>query len=342
MDESQNYLPDDSEQLITELVDLNEELQTENEQYRTENKALQEQIQTLSSDRQRLLSTVQRLTKAHSEQNEQVQLLLSDNRKLKSRVAEQAEMIERLNESDLELKKAEELQNSLKEKEKNWKNELETSKKAVLRSEQKANTAIANARAEKEKAEKAKSEYDNLIANQMNIVQKKAESLNEYYRNRCQLKWFVILLYGVLSTLFTCMQSERIIADCTGFVMAIKDFFINGLNKIINIAEKAGNIGDKIEQPIVSKIASISLNLIVFVTISCAIIAVIYFVGKFVINVYKENCFDEISLFVVAVSVAVLVWFADFMPLNIILMLILSHVLYIVVRWYIKGYKENH
>jgi len=230
----------------------------------------------------------------------------------------------------------------LKEKEKNWKNELETSKKAVLRSEQKANIAVANAHAEKEKAEKAKSEYDNLIANQMNIVQKKAEKLNEYYRNRCQLIWLVVLLYGVLSTLFTCIQSERIIADCTGFVMAIKDFFINGLNKIINIAEKAGSIGDKIEQPIVSKIASISLNLIVFVVISCVIVAVVYFVGKFVINVYKENCFDEISLFVVAVSVAVLVWFADFMPLNIILMLILSHVLYIVVRWYIKGYKENH
>lgn len=342
MDELQNYLLDDSEQLITELADLNEVLQTENEQYRTENKALQEQIQTLSSDRQRLLSTVQRLTKAQSEQNEQTQLLLSDNRKLKSRVAEQAEMIERLNESDLELKKAEELQNSLEEKEKNWKNALETSKKAVLRSEQKANIAVANAHAEKEKAEKAKSEYNKLIENQMNIVQKKAENLNENYRNRCQLIWFAILLYSVLSTLFTCIQSERVVADFTDFVIAIKNFCVNGFYKIIDVAEKSGNIGDKIEQPIVSEIVSILINFIVFVAILGVFIAVLYFVGKFVVNVYKENCFDEISLFVIAITVAVLVWFADFMPLNIMLMLILSHILYIMVRWYIKGYKENH
>lgn len=211
-----------------------------------------------------------------------------------------------------------------------------------MNAERRANTAILQANSEKENAKKAKSEYDKLIANQMNIVQKKAENLNENYRNRCQFIWLVVLLYSVLSTLFTCIQSERIVSDCTGFVMAIKNFCVNGFHKIIGVAEKAGNIGYKIEQPIVSEIISILINLIVFVAISCVIVAVVYFVGKFVINVYKENCFDEISLFVVAVSVAVLVWFADFMPLNIILMLILSHILYIVVRWYIKGYKENH
>lgn len=211
-----------------------------------------------------------------------------------------------------------------------------------MNAEIKANTAILQANSEKEKAKKAKSEYDKLIANQMNIVQKKAENLNENYRNRYQLIWLAVLLYSVLSTLFMCIQSERVVADFTGFIMAIKNFCVNGFYKIIDVAEKAGNIGDKIEQPIVSKIASISLNLIVFVVILGVFIAVLYFVGKFVVKVYKENCFDEISLFVVAVSVAVLVWFADFMPLNIILMLILSHVLYIVVRWYIKGYKENH
>ena len=51
---------------------------------------------------------------------------LSD--KIKSRVIQQAELIEKLNESDLELKKAEELQNRLREKEKHWQNEVKRSR----------------------------------------------------------------------------------------------------------------------------------------------------------------------------------------------------------------------
>ncbi|MCM1316064.1 MAG: DUF6040 family protein [Prevotella sp.] len=211
-----------------------------------------------------------------------------------------------------------------------------------MNAEIRANTAILQANSEKEKAKKAKSEYDKLIANQTNIVQKKAENLNENYRNRCQLIWLAVLLYSVLSTLFTCIQSERVVSDFTGFIMAIKNFCVNGFYKIIGVAEKAGNIGDKIEQPIVSEIISILINFIVFVAILGVFIALLYFVGKFVVNVYKENCFDEISLFVIAITVAVLVWFADFIPLNIILTLILSHILYIGVRCYIKNYKKNY
>ena len=66
------------------------------------------------------------------------------------------------------------------------------------------------------------------------------------------------------------------------------------------------------------------------------ICVIIFFSRKFVVNVYQEYCSDEISLLVV------LIWFAEFMPLNIVFMLILSHIVYIGVRWYIKGYKENH
>ena len=69
---------------------------------------------------------------------------------------------------------------------------------------------------------------------------------------------------------------------------------------------------------------------------------IMFFGGKFILNIYNEYCYDELSLFVALVSIAILIWFAEFMPLNIVLMLILSHIIYIGVRWYIKGYKENH
>lgn len=83
---------------------------------------------------------------------------------------------------------------------------------------------------------------------------------------------------------------------------------------------------------------------IIFVAIvTFGIIGLIgFFGGKAVLKLYQDCCYDEISLFVASVSIILLVWFAELMPLNIVLILILSHIGYIGVRWYIKGYKENH
>lgn len=331
------YSPEEVEQLIA----MTEDLQTENEQQRAELKELNRQTQQQSSELLTALSKIQTLTEKLSEQQQQTQMLLYENQRLQSRVQQLTDRNESLQSSDEQLKKAKELQNSLKEKEKDLLNEVKRSQEKALHSEKKANTAISKANTEKEEASKRKAEYDKMIENEKKAVQEKAEQMNEQYRNRCQFIWFIAILYNILATIFTGFQSERVVADCTDVVMTVKNFCVNGFLKIVDLSEKAGSIGDKIEQPIVSEIVGISLKLIVFLVI-CSILAVLYFVGKFIVNVYKENCFDEISLFVVTLTIAVLVWFANFMPLNIILMLILSHILYIVVRWYIKSYKENH
>lgn len=353
------------EQIGTELQPLKDEL----EEYRLlkisekapeldEKKLLFQQrisvpIDELETLKNRLKHIVQIEKKLKNSEIRKLNLISSSNslmnvlkvlmiQRLEQRVQQLTEQNEMLNESDLQMKKAEELQNRLKEKEKHWKNEVKKYQEEALNAEKRADTAILQANNEKEEVIKRKSEYDKLIANQKKVVKEKAEQMNEQYRNRCQFIWLVVLLYNVLATIFTGYQSERVVADCAGAVMAIKNLCVNGFLKIVDLSEKVGSIVDKIEQSIASEIVSTLLNLIVFMAIPCGVLALLYFVGKFVMNVYKENCFDEISLFVVTVTIAVLVWFADFMPLNIILMLILSHILYIVVRWYVKSYKENH
>jgi hypothetical protein len=61
---------------------------------------------------------------------------------------------------------------------------------------------------------------------------------------------------------------------------------------------------------------------------------------KFVIGVYKKYCADEISILVALLSIAVVVFFAEDMPLNIIAIISISQILYMVIRWYIHGYKQ--
>ena len=70
------------------------------------------------------------------------------------------------------------------------------------------------------------------------------------------------------------------------------------------------------------------------------ILAPLYLGIKAISNCYTLHCWDEVSPLVALVCLAVLVWGAEFMPLNIVLLLILSHAAYIVVRWYIDGWRE--
>lgn len=202
-----------------------------------------------------------------------------------------------------------------------------------MNAEKRANTAILQANSEKEKAEKKKSEYNNLIASQKKLTAKRAEELNDQFRIKWQWVMLILIAYSGLATLFTGFKSERVVSDCTGVFNAVRNVIMMIFSWINNISEKIASY---------TSVPNVVILIIVAV-ISFGIIGLImFFGGKFVVNVYQEYCYDEISLFVALVSIAILIWFAELMPLNIVFMLILSHIVYIGIRWYIKGYKENH
>lgn len=202
-----------------------------------------------------------------------------------------------------------------------------------MNAEKRANIAILQANSEKEKAEKKKSEYNSLIASEKKIIDRKAEELNDQFRIQWQWVMFALIAYGGLATLFTGYKSERVQLDCISAFNAV----INMLMAIAGGIESVSvQISDTVGVP--EPVAVIFVAIVTFGIIG----VIMFFGGKFVVNVYQEYCYDEISLFVALVSIAVLTWFAELMPLNIVLMLILSHIVYIGVRWYIKSYKENH
>ena len=63
-------------------------------------------------------------------------------------------------------------------------------------------------------------------------------------------------------------------------------------------------------------------------------------VGK-VFEFYTEDYADTMSLAVFLISLAVSVYFAEFIraviPINLLLLLILVHIVYVLIRWYVKG-----
>ncbi len=210
---------------------------------------------------------------------------------------------------------------------------MERSREEALNAEKRANTAILQANSEKEKAEKKKSEYNNLIALEKKIIDRKARELNDQFRIKWQWIMLILIVYSNFATLFTGFKSERVISDC-----------VSVFNTIMNMFTKVTGIIDDISRQIIGAIGIPESIAVIFVAIVVfgIIGTIMFFGGKFIVNVYQKYCYDEISLLVALVSVVVLIWFAELMPLNIVLMLILSRIIYIGVRWYIKDYKENH
>ena len=206
-------------------------------------------------------------------------------------------------------------------------NEVKRSQEEVSRSEKYANTVISEAYAEKEKAKRKQSKYNEMITSQEKLIQKKAEELNEQFCKKWRWTMIILIVCFGLATLFTGYKSERVVSDC-----------INAFNTVIGIITIIFNgIIDVSERIEISAGIPKSVLMIIFAIIAFGIIGfIVFFVVRTAIKLYQDYCYDEISLLVALVSIAVFVWFAELMPINIILLLILSNILYVGVRWYIK------
>jgi len=70
----------------------------------------------------------------------------------------------------------------------------------------------------------------------------------------------------------------------------------------------------------------------------------LFMLGKKVIKVYRENCFDLVSAVVAVTSVAIVVYFGDwikaFVKINLMVLLLLVQAVYVGIRTYMIGCKR--
>ena len=80
---------------------------------------------------------------------------------------------------------------------------------------------------------------------------------------------------------------------------------------------------------------------ILFVITGWLIIGIGYQVGK----IYRKYCWDIISIVVAITSTAVVIYFGEWIknanPINLIVLLLLSHIIYIGIRCYVKDWMEE-
>lgn len=342
-DQEQTRAKDQERKLLAEQLNLKKTLQkkglqaseaiSQAEEWKNQAEKSEIQIQKLLSEKQELVSTV-------AEQGK--------------RIAEQTEQIEKLNEADNVLKLNAEL-----------KKQNEKLKQDKLNAEQEAEATVSSVK--KEYAAKGR-ELDRRIgeaAKQSAELKEERASINQDVERRATAMYqsrkkeldskfkaqslsydgFVLglLLYGVLTTVFTAIRSEQFVSDFKAFFIAIGQVPCQCVPVLLKGGQWASQLGDKIPQPVVATIVHYLL-LIVFVG-GIGVGVLIFLGASKVFEFYTDDYADTLSLAVFLISLAVSVYFAEpiraAIPINLLLLLILVHIVYVLIRWYVKGCKRS-
>lgn len=181
-----------------------------------------------------------------------------------------------------------------------------------------------------------------------NMSKSRRKSLeNEYQAKKAGYESVMMgsLLYGVLCTVFTAWQSEMFVGDFKAFFVAIWSFLCLCAEKLLEAANWASQLGDKIPQPMVAVTVHWVILIAVVLLVGGGAVFLLFLAGNYAYVHYKDGYSDTISLAVILISLAVAVFFAEpiraVVPINLLLLLILVHVLYVGVRWYIKGCRRS-
>ena len=315
-------------------------------------------------------SLIEQQSQRITELEHQISELSSINSTLMSELRKKSEIIVKLNEkeeiynkSDLIKKQNAELEKrnrELEQSEQNARQEAMTEVSAV-KEECAKRERIAESKAQE--ADRLKSHLkaveadlsgqidkkaQNLVESKLNalhgVYEAKQRSLDRKFKAKtasydsCMLG---LLLYGVLTTVFTAVRSEAFVSDFKTFFMVIWQFIVNAFQLLLKGGQWASQLGDKIPQPVVATIVHYLL-LIVFVGgIAIGVGFLIFLGASKVFEFYTEDYADTMSLAVFLISLAVSVYFAEFIraviPINLLLLLLLVHIVYVLIRWYVKG-----
>lgn len=154
----------------------------------------------------------------------------------------------------------------------------------------------------------------------------------------------VLWWYASVTTIFAAMRSETFLSDFTAFVDTVWNGIYQSGKWIVNVGNALAQVGDRIPNETMAIVAHWLLFIIVIVGVAVAVGVLIVIAEKKVTKVYREICWDVISVGVAVTSVALVVYFGDwikgFVKLNLVVLLLLVQAVYVGIRVYVNGCKR--
>ena len=156
---------------------------------------------------------------------------------------------------------------------------------------------------------------------------------------------FLLIWYSISTTLFQMIRSKIFISDCVVFFDTIATFIQTIAGWIILTGKNMAQVSNGISNPVVAGIIYWMIRILISGGCLVGVGILLAFIEIKIAGLYKKYCWDMITIMVILVSMAIAIYFADWirtiLPVNLLFLLLLVQVIYVVIRWYVKGWRET-
>ena len=156
---------------------------------------------------------------------------------------------------------------------------------------------------------------------------------------------FLLIWYSVSTTLFQMIRSKIFISDCVVFFDTIATFIQTIAGWIILTGKNMAQISNGISNPVVDGIINWLIRILICGGCMVGVGILLAFIEIKIAGLYKKYCWDMITILVTLISLEIAIYFGDWiktvLPINMLFLLLLVQLVYVGIRWYVKGWWEN-
>ena len=114
---------------------------------------------------------------------------------------------------------------------------------------------------------------------------------------------------------------------------------------VVLTGKNMAQISDGISNPVIAGIIYWLIRILVCGGCLVGAGILIAFIGIKIAGLYKKYCWDMITIMVMLISMAIAIYFGDWiknvLPVNLLLLLLFVQLVYVGIRWYVKGWRET-
>ena len=156
---------------------------------------------------------------------------------------------------------------------------------------------------------------------------------------------FLLIWYSASTTLFQMIRSKVFISDCGRFFDIIATFIQTIAGCIVLTGKNVAQISDEISNPVIAGIIYWLIRILICGGCLVGAGILVAFIGIKIAELYKKCCWDMITILVILISMAIAIYFEDWiktvLPINMLFLLLFVQLVYVGIRWYVKGWRET-
>ena len=156
---------------------------------------------------------------------------------------------------------------------------------------------------------------------------------------------FLLIWYSVSTTLFQMIRSKVFISDCMVFFDTIATFIQTIAGWIILTGKNMAQISNGISNPVVAGIVYWLIRILICGGCLVGAGILVAFIEIKIAELYKKCCWDMITIMVILISMATAIYFGKWikttLPINLLFLLLFVQLVYVGIRWYVKGWRET-